>query len=147
MLLTLTRSKTTQELCICVQFEAKKYTLFLTDGPFHLHSWTFQYLTKLPYLYLGCCCILSSLAYGTMHSRQVICSPTRPLWAELVIELPCPSGCVSAPSGAVFNRPGVAGAVLQSPPLLTHSSPFSLICAIYIFVFIQQKKIKKIKNK
>ena len=31
-------------------------------------------------------------------------SPTRPLWAELVLESPFPSGCVSAPSGAVFSE-------------------------------------------
>ena len=28
--------------------------------------------------------------------------PTRPLWAELVIELPCPSVCLCAPSDAVL---------------------------------------------
>ncbi len=30
--------------------------------------------------------------------------PTWPLWAELVLELPCPSVCLSAPSCAVFFK-------------------------------------------
>ena len=42
----------------------------------------------------------------SQHQRYHIFSPTRPLWAELVIESPCPSVCVSvclsAPLGAVF---------------------------------------------
>ena len=44
---------------------------------------------------------------------SAIFSPTRPNWAELVIESPCPtvcgsvcgSVCLSAPSSAVFSRP------------------------------------------
>ena len=34
-------------------------------------------------------------------SRKLF-SPTRPHWAELVIESPCPWRCLSAPSSAVF---------------------------------------------
>ena len=44
--------------------------------------------------------------FGTRFGLQF--SPTRPLWAELVIESPCPcvclSVCVSAPSCAVFSE-------------------------------------------
>ena len=42
----------------------------------------------------------------SFHSKLIIYififSPTRPLWAELVIESPCPCVCLCAPSGAVF---------------------------------------------
>ena len=45
------------------------------------------------------CCALCS--HGSRFSSL---SPTLPLWAQLVIESPCPSVCLFAPSGAVFSE-------------------------------------------
>ena len=74
-------------------------------------------------LYVSCSVLL--VPFGMQ------CSPTRPCWAELVIELPCPSVslslCLSVPSGAAyFSRPVIGPQITWPDPGLSLLNPPSL---------------------
>ena len=58
--------------------------------------------------------------------NNMVFSPTWPHWAELVIESPCPSVCLCAPSGAVFSEAShwPSDHMIRSRPLIGQPPPW-----------------------
>ena len=75
-----------------------------------------------------CQIVIGSYQLTLIHVTKLAFSPNRPHWAELVIELPCPWGCVCMRHWVPFcSRPLIGPEVTSSVPGLSLVLPPSLL--------------------